>query len=94
MPTDDRPNGHNYEIPSYWYKLVADYLGISVLEVPNLNLIDYLRFRRDAFILKMEQTEEGREYLDLAWQLEQTKADREALRKKNGYVRKERKTNA
>ena len=42
----------------------------------------YLTWRRDAFIHKWSQTEKGREYLDNAWRLEQTKPDREALRKK------------
>jgi hypothetical protein len=30
----------------------------------------------------MNQTEKGQEYLDNAWRMEQTKPDREALRKK------------
>lgn len=42
----------------------------------------YLTWRRDAFIHKMSQTEKGQEYLDNAWRMEQTKPDREALRKK------------
>lgn len=89
-PTESRPNGHKYEIPSYGHKLVADYLGISVLDVPKLGILEYLRYRRDAFITKMEQTEAGQEYLDLAWQLEQTKPDRAALRQQTGYTRKEK----
>lgn len=32
----------------------------------------------------MNQTESGREYLDNAWRMEQTKPDRSALRKKLG----------
>lgn len=42
----------------------------------------YLTWRRDAFIHKWSQTEKGQEYLDNAWRMEQTKPDREALRKK------------
>ena len=42
----------------------------------------YLTWRRDAFIHKMSQTEKGQEYLNNAWRMEQTKPDREALRKK------------
>ena len=44
--------------------------------------LTYLTWRRDAFIHKMNQTEKGMEYLDNAWRMEQTKPDREALRKK------------
>lgn len=49
-----------------------------------MDLLDYLRYRRDAFIYRMSQTEKGQEYLDNAWRLEQTTPDREALRKKFG----------
>ena len=55
-----------------------------MLEVEELDLIDYMRYRRDAFIYRMSQTEKGQEYLDKAWRLEQDKPDREALRKKFG----------
>lgn len=46
--------------------------------------MDYLRYRRDAFIYQMNQTEKGREYLDKAYRLEQTKPDRKALRERFG----------
>jgi len=59
-------------------------MGISILEVENLNYLDYLRYRRDAFIYRMSQSEKGEEYLDNAYRLEQTTPDREALRKKFG----------
>jgi hypothetical protein len=49
-----------------------------------LDYIDYLIYRRDAFIYRMSQTEKGEEYLNNAWRLEQTKPDRESLRKKFG----------
>ena len=42
----------------------------------------YLVWRRDAFIYKWNQTEKGKEYLDNAWRMEQTKPDRVALRNK------------
>lgn len=55
-----------------------------MLEIEELNCIDYLRYRRDAFIWHMSQTEKGEEYLDNAWRIEQTKPDREKLREKFG----------
>ena len=55
-----------------------------MLEVEELNYIDYLIYRRDAFIYKMSRTEKGEEYLNKAWNLEQTKPDRKALRSKFG----------
>ena len=57
---------------------------MTILEVDNLNYIDYLRYRRDAFIKMMSQSEKGQEYLDNAYRLEQTTPDREALREKFG----------
>lgn len=64
--------------------MVAEYTGLSIVEVEELDYIDYLLYRRDAFIYRASQTEKGREYLDKAWRLEQTKPDREALREKFG----------
>jgi len=64
--------------------MVAQYLNISVLAVEELNYIDYLRYRRDAFIYRMSRTEKGSEYLDNAWRLEQTKPERDELRKQFG----------
>ena len=55
-----------------------------MLQVEELDYIDYLIYRRDAFIHKLSQTEKGEEYLDNAWRLEQTEPDRGALRSKFG----------
>ena len=64
--------------------MVADYARISILEVGELDYIDYLILRRDAFISKLRQTEKGKQYLDDAYRLEQTKADRKTLRERFG----------
>lgn len=82
-PLDDS-KGHKYEVLSYWEHIVAEYLRISVIEVGELNIVDYLAYRRDAFIYRMSQTEKGQEYLDNAYRLEQTKPDRETLREQFG----------
>lgn len=67
-----------------WEHLVSKYTGLNILEVEELDYIDYLIYRRDAFIYRMSQTEEGEKYLNNAYRLEQTKPDRESLRKKFG----------
>ena len=64
--------------------MVAQYVGLNMIEVHQLDYIDYLQYRRDAFIYRMNQSEEGREYLQKAWTLEQTKPDRKRLRDKFG----------
>jgi len=60
--------------------MVAKYTGLTILEVENLDIIDYLSYKRDAFIYRMSQTEKGREYLKNAYYMEQTKPDRKSLR--------------
>lgn len=45
---------------------------------------DYLFFMREAFIVRMMETEEGQKYLENAWLLTQTEPDRNALREKFG----------
>ena len=64
--------------------MVAEYAGLGLLEVGELDYIQYLTWRRDAFIHRLSQTEAGQEYLDNAWRMEQTAPDRQRLRKKLG----------
>lgn len=64
--------------------MVSEYTGLNILEVEELDILDYLTFRRDAFIERMSQTEKGVEYLNNAWRLEQTTPDRKKLREKFG----------
>lgn len=52
-----------------------------------MELIQYLTYRRDAYIYMLTRTEAGQEYLDNCWRMEQTKPDRKRLREK--YGRKE-----
>ena len=59
-----------------------EYSHINIFEVQELDFIDYLTLRRDAFIYRMSQTEKGEEYLNNAWRLEQTAPDKKALRNK------------
>ncbi|SCI09421.1 hypothetical protein [Romboutsia sp. 1001713B170207_170306_H8] len=60
--------------------MVSEYTGLNMLEVEELDYIDYLQYRRDAFIYKQSQTERGVEYLENAFRLEQTKPDRQKLK--------------
>lgn len=63
---------------------MADYTGLNFLEVGQLDYIQFLIWRRDAYIHMLSRTEDGQKYLDDCWRMEQTKADRAALRKKLG----------
>ena len=63
---------------------MAGYTGLNFKEIQALNYIEFLQYRRDAFLQYMNSFEEGREYLNNAWRMEQTAPDRAALRRKFG----------
>lgn len=64
--------------------MVADYTGLNILDVLDLDLFDYLQYRKDAFVYELNKTEKGQEYLDNAYRLEQTKPDKKSLREHFG----------
>ena len=59
---------------------MAQYANMPLPNVCDLLLDDYLLLLRDAFIARKLQSEDGREYLDNAWRLEQTEPDVDGLR--------------
>lgn len=71
---------NRYCIETMDESMVAKWANISISDVGDLEYTAYLQYLRDAFIYQMNQTEEGRKYLDDAWLLEQTEPDREASR--------------
>ena len=80
----DSKGGHQYSSPTWFKHLVAEYTGLSFHEIKQLGYIEYLTYRRDAFICWLNRTDEGKEYLRNAWRIEQTEPDRAALRRKFG----------
>lgn len=78
----DKQGGHRYDTPTWWKHLVAEYTGLNFLQIGELNYIEYLQYRRDAFISMLSKTDKGQEYLDNAWRLEQTEPDRAALHRR------------
>lgn len=73
---------HQFDNTSWGLRLVASYTGLNFHEVKALDFIQFLIWRRDAYIYYLEQTEAGQEYLRNAWRMEQTEPDRAALRRK------------
>lgn len=63
---------------------MSEYTGLSFPEVEALDYLQYLIWRRDAYIYMLSRTEEGQEYLDNAYRMEQTEPDRKKLRAKLG----------
>ena len=63
---------------------MCEYAHLSIYEVQDMDYIDYLTLRKDAFIYRCKQTEEGRKYLKNAYRLKLTQPDTDTLRKKFG----------
>lgn len=80
----DSKGGHQYNTATWYKHLVAGYTGLTFHEIDRLPYIEYLTYRRDAFITMLNKTEAGQEYLRNAWRMEQTEPDRAALRRKFG----------
>ncbi len=80
-PGEDDSKGH-YEINTIEEKLISEYTGLNFIQVDDLNIIEFWVYLRDALIYKYNQTEQGQEYLEKCWIMEQTKPDREGLRNK------------
>lgn len=63
---------------------MAEYTGLNFHQVGQLDYGTYLLWLRDAYIAGLNRTEEGRQYLDDCWRMEQTKPDRGKLSAKFG----------
>ena len=57
---------------------------MNIHEVGEMDFDEYLFYVREAYIYNLNQTEDGRKYLENAWRMTQTKPDRAALRGKFG----------
>ena len=88
-PYGETAGDYDYTNTTFWKRMVAAYTGLNFHEVGELDYIQYLTYRRDAYIYTLEQTEDGREYLENAWRMEQTKPNRKALREEFGKEKKD-----
>ena len=75
---------HQYNTASWGRNLVSVYTGLNFHEVGQLDYGTYLLWFRDAYINMLNQSEEGRAYLDDCWRMEQTKPDRAKLQQQLG----------
>lgn len=82
MQDDAETHSYEYTVITFWKQIVSEYTGLNFVQIGELNFLQYLEWRKDAYIRKLEQTETGREYLDNAWRMEQTEPDRKSLRQK------------
>lgn len=59
---------------------VARWANLPITAIGDLDYLYYLQLRRDSFIYELGKTEQGTEYLEDAWLLEQKTTDRDAAR--------------
>lgn len=71
-----------YKVISHKERAIAKYCNISIFDVEELNLVEFLFYYREAVIYNCMQTEDGKEYLKNSYRLQQTEPDREKLREK------------
>lgn len=84
-PTNNNGNKENpYILSTIEEKIISNYLGISLIEVLELNILQFKFFLREAFIYNCSQTESGIDYLISAKRLETTEPERNKLREKMG----------
>lgn len=62
--------------------MVCDYAGLNFLQVQDLDCDEFRLILRDAFIYKMQQSKEGREFLEECKRFETTIPDRQKLRER------------
>lgn len=56
-----------------------DYTGLHFKQIDELLYEEFLLYRRDAYIYHLQQTEEGRKYLQNCFLFEKTEPDRVSL---------------
>jgi len=77
----DSDEGH-YTVNTLEEKIVCKYTGYNFDRLEDMEVFEYWLLLRDAVIYNYMQTEDGREYLENCWRMEQTEPDRGALRNK------------
>lgn len=82
-PDDKGDEGH-FHVDLIEEKIVRDFTGYDFDRMENLTVFEFWLFLRDAVVYNLQQTEDGRKYLEKCWCSEQTKPDRAALRRQFG----------
>lgn len=79
-PSDNDDDKGHYAVNTYEEKIICDYTGYTFKDIDDLVVFEYWLLLRDAVIFNNMQTEEGKEYLDNCWIMEQTQPDRKKIR--------------
>lgn len=62
-------------------KIVSDYTNTNFIKLRELDLLTFWKFYKDAIIYNLSRSEKGRDYLRQAYNMTQTKPDREAIKR-------------
>lgn len=76
---DDTPSESHYSTVFHELKLVSDYTHDTFSELRKMDVLTFWRYYRDAIIYICSKSEDGKEYLNKAYNQEQTKPDRAAI---------------
>jgi hypothetical protein len=66
------------------YSLVHKCFGLSIAEQLELDTLTFAQLSRDAFCLTLQETPDGKEYLDKAYRYTLTEPDIKSLREQFG----------
>ena len=70
------------------YHLIYEKFGIPIDKAMELDVLTFNLLLRDAIVIAYSETEDGREYLNDCWRMNQTEPDFDELEKyKGGLVR-------
>ena len=61
------------------FKNISDYTGLNFKEIEELDYIEYLVYRRDAWLYNMKQSEKGREILQDLHRLNYTMPSKQTM---------------
>lgn len=76
---EDTPSESHYSTVFHELKLVSDYTRDSFTTLRKMDVLTFWRYYRDAIIYNCNKSEDGKEYLNKAYNQEQTKPDRVAI---------------
>ena len=76
---EDTPSESHYSTVFHELKLVSDYTHDSFTTLRKMDVLMFWRYYRDAIIHTCNKSEDGKEYLNKAYNQEQTKPDRAAI---------------
>lgn len=76
---DPYANPYMDNVETRKYHLVNKYYGVDYQQALKLDVLTFTRLLRDAYVMSLSESEEGRKYLYDCWRLSQTDADMAAI---------------